>query len=87
MSMITLNGTLVNTYTAPKRGEDGEDKDKVQIMGNFPVKGSDEVRMDLVTVTVKDARKFADMVGSEISLPVGAFSPQKGTVIFYSVTH
>ena len=87
MSMITLNGKLVNIYTAPKRSEDGEDKDKVQIMGEFPVKGTTEVRMDLVTVTVKDARAFEDMVGTDISLPVGAFSPQKGTVIFYSVTH
>lgn len=87
MSMITLNGKLVNIYVAPKRSEDGEDKDKLQIMGHFPVKGSNDIRMELVTVTVKDSRKFEDMVDTDISLPVGVFAPQKGTVIFYSVTH
>jgi len=38
-----------------------------------------------MTITVKDAREFADLEGSEVSVPVGAFAPQKGTVIFFQV--
>ena len=81
MSMITLNGILVNVYTQPKRGERDE-KDKIQILGDIPIENGG-VRKDLITVTVEDARAYEGREGSEVSVPVGAFSPAKGTVIFY----
>ena len=83
MSMITLNGQLLNVYKAPARGE-GDEKDKVQILGDIPLPNG-EIRKDLMTITVKDARKYEGLTGSEISLSVGAFAPQKGTVIFFEV--
>lgn len=83
MSMITLNGILLNVYKAPARG-DAEEKDKIQILGDIPLPNGD-VRKDLMTITVKDAREYENKIGEDVSLSVGAFAPQKGTVIFFQV--
>ena len=88
MSMITLNGSLLNVYRAPvrKAAEEGEkEKDKIQILGDVALPNG-EVRKDLMTITVKDARNYQDLQGSEVSVSVGAFAPQKGTVIFFEVS-
>ena len=88
MSMITLNGILLNVYKAPVRkgAEEGErEKDKIQIHGDVALPNG-EVRKDLMTITVKDSGKFSSLEGSEISVSVGAFAPQKGTVIFFQVS-
>jgi hypothetical protein len=85
MSMITLNGSLLNVYKAPirKGAEDGEtEKDKIQILGDIPLRNG-EIRKDLITISVKDARKYEDLEGTEVSIAVGAFAPQKGAVIFF----
>jgi hypothetical protein len=87
MSMITLNGTLLNVYKAPVRkgADEGErEKDKLQILGDVALPNG-EVRKDLMTITVKDSREFNGQEGTEISIAVGAFAPQKGTVIFFQV--
>ncbi len=87
MSMITLNGTLLNVFRAPVRrnAEEGErEKDKIQILGDIALPNG-EVRKDLMTITVADARQYQDRQGSDVSVSVGAFSPQKGTVIFFEV--
>ena len=88
MSMITLNGNLLNVFRAPvrKAAEEGEkEKDKIQILGDVALPNG-EVRKDLTTITVKDARKYQDLQGSDVSVSVGAFAPQKGTVIFFEVS-
>lgn len=87
MSMITLNGKLLNVYRAPVRkgAEEGEkEKDKIQILGEISLPNG-ETRMDFMTITVKDARAFEGRINEDVSVPVGAFSPQKGTVIFFQV--
>lgn len=88
MSMITLNGQLLNTYRAPvrKNAEEGEkEKDKIQILGDIALPNG-EVRKDLMTITVRDARKYQDLEGTVIAVSVGAFAPQKGTVIFFEAS-
>jgi len=85
MSMITLNGTLLNVYRAPvrKNAEEGEkERDKIQILGDIALPNG-EVRKDLMTITVSDYRDYQDLVGGEVSVSVGAFAPQKGSVIFF----
>lgn len=85
MSMLTLTGTLVNTFRAPLRrgAESGEqEKDKLQLLADVKLSNG-ETRKDLVTITVPDARKFEGTEGTEISLPVGVFAPAKGQVIFF----
>lgn len=88
MSMITLNGTLLNVFRAPvrKNAEEGEkEKDKIQILGDIALPNG-EVRKDLMTITVKDARRYQDKEGTQVAVSVGAFAPQKGTVIFFEAT-
>jgi hypothetical protein len=88
MSMITLNGSLLNVFKAPvrKSAEQGEkEKDKIQILGDVALPNG-QLRKDLMTITVKDARKYQDLQGSEVAVSVGAFSPDKGTVIFFEVS-
>lgn len=88
MSMITLNGRLLNVFRAPvrKNAQEGEtEKDKIQVLGNIALPNG-ESRYDLMTITVKDARQYQDKEGTEITVSVGAFAPQKGTVIFFEAT-
>lgn len=85
MSMITLNGTLLNVFRAPvrKNAEEGEkEKDKIQILGEIALPNG-QIRNDLMTITVRDAGEFEGRKGDTISLSVGAFAPQKGSVIFF----
>ena len=85
MSMITLNGVLVNVYRQPSRKDADTvlEKDKIQVLGDIP-QSNGEVRKDLATITVPDASQYEGRIGEEISLPVGAFAPNKGTVIFFA---
>lgn len=86
MSMLKLTGLLVNTFRAPvRKGADSseQEKDKLQLLGDVLLKNG-ETRKELVTITVPDARKYADAEGTEISLPVAAFSPAKGQVIYFA---
>lgn len=85
MSMITLNGTLLNVYRSPlrKNAQEGEtEKDKIQILGDVALPNG-ERRKDLMTITVADAGKYQEREGMEVSVSVGAFAPQKGQVVFF----
>ena len=90
--MLNLTGVLINTYKAPayvskdaeKDAEKPEDKDKLQILGNVGLKNG-ETRKDLLTVTVKNIQDYEGLEGSEISVPVGAFAPSKGSIIFFGL--
>lgn len=85
MSMITLNGQLLNVFRAPLRkgAEEGEtEKDKIQILGEVALPNG-QIRNDLMTITVRDAGEYEHKKGEQVSLAVGAFAPQKGTVIFF----
>jgi len=85
MSMITLNGTLLNVFQAPVRkgAEEGEKpKDKIQILGDIALPNG-EVRKDLMTITVADHRDYKDLIGGEVAVSVGAFAPAKGSVVFF----
>lgn len=88
MSMITLNGQLLNVFRAPlrKNAQDGEtEKDKIQILGEVALPNG-QIRNDLMTITVRDAREFEGRKNEMISLAVGAFAPQKGSVIFFQAS-
>jgi hypothetical protein len=78
--MIHLQGQLINTFKATNR--EGEEKDKVQILGSIAQQNG-ESRYDLMTVTVQDAGKYSEKKGQQVTVPVGVFAPQKGTVIFF----
>jgi len=85
MSMLSLTGVLVNTFRAPLRrgaGEGEQEKDKIQLLGDIPLNNG-EVRKDLITITVPDARKYESDAGQVISLSVGAFAAAKGHIVFF----
>jgi hypothetical protein len=90
--MLNLTGVLVNVYKSPafisKDAQEGsqkpEDKDKLQILGDVGLKNG-ETRKDLLTVTVKNVQDYEGKEGSEISVPVGAFAPSKGSIIFFGL--
>lgn len=84
MSMITITGVLINAFKAPKREDQKIEKDKIQVMGDIALPNG-ETRKDLITVGVPDYRAYQGREGSEVSIPVGAFAPQKGTVIYYGL--
>ena len=90
--MLNLTGVLVNVYKSPafisKDAQEGlekpEDKDKLQILGDVGLKNG-ETRKDLLTVSVKNIQDYEGKEGSEISVPVGAFAPSKGSIIFFGL--
>lgn len=85
MSMLTLNGTILNTYTTPqgknKEGESYGGQEKIQIMCENTLKNG-EKRNELIDLTVKDAAKYGN--GEQVSIPVGVFI-MKGEAKFYAL--
>lgn len=86
MSMFTLQGIVVNVYTAPKgiskkTGEEYGGDDKVQILGDIPVKGG-QVRKDLVQLTTDQGEQLKSLQGQEVACPV-CFFARNGTVSFF----
>lgn len=87
MSMFTINGQVIGTFTQPgrvdeKTGEIGESKDKVQIFGDMPTQ-SGETRRELVTLSCEDRKEYEALQGQQVSIPMGVFAPAKGQVIFF----
>lgn len=85
MSMITVNGTLLNVYVQPTRVEGEEDeKPKIQVLGDIPQRNG-HIRKELVTISVPDISLYKGKEGEHVQVPVGTFAPSKGTVIFFGV--
>lgn len=86
MSMFTISGILVNVFQNPtKTDDDGkriEGAHKIQILGDIPLPEGG-VRKDLVNLTAHDVSKYKGAEGTEISVPVGAFAPSKGNIVYY----
>lgn len=83
--MLTLNGTITNTYTTPTgKNKDGESyggQEKIQIMCENTLKNG-EKRIELIDLTVKDSAKYGN--GEVVSIPVGVFI-MKGEAKFYAL--
>lgn len=86
MSMLTLTGVLVNTYTNPARkmrdGSLSDEKDKIQLLADIQLQNG-QTRKELVSLTVPDATKYEGQEGVELRLPVGVMAPQKDKIIYY----
>jgi hypothetical protein len=85
--MFTVMGKVVHVFDQPGRldkatGEMTEDTVRLQMMGQMPVQGG-ETRLDLITVKVDNKEKYEKLRNKEIRLPVGAFSPSKGQIIYF----
>jgi hypothetical protein len=88
MSMLTLNGQVVNVFDSPesidrKTGEVRAAASRVQIMARNTLQTGAE-RFELVTLKVDYPELYKPLVGASIRVPVGVFSDGK-TVLFYAL--
>lgn len=84
--MFNLTGQLAKVFVQPggvskKTGETFEDRDKVQLIGELPLPNG-QTRLELVTLSVDDARPYEAVKGKTIRVPVGFFASGKN-VQFY----
>lgn len=85
--MIRITGQVANVFVTKRSEIDGERRGgdhKIQILGEFPSEDQ-TVRLQLVDLKVKDAKPYQALKGKKVSVPVGAFSPAKGSVVFFVV--
>jgi hypothetical protein len=85
MSMISITGKVLNIFEKPatKRGdEEISAKSQVQLLGNIPLTNG-STKLDLVTLTTDNPKSFEQFKGKEVTVPIGVFSPQKGSIIYF----
>lgn len=85
MSMLTMNGQLLNIFVSPK-GENKEGKEyggqhKIQLLGDVALPNG-EVRKDMFTLTAHEIEDFKSLEGKNISVPVGIFAQSKAVTYF-----
>jgi hypothetical protein len=77
MSMLTLNGEVLNVYESPRgvnktTGETYGGQHRIQIMCQNTLQNG-EKRMELVDLTIDDVTPYKDAVGRSVSVPVGVY--------------
>jgi hypothetical protein len=77
MSMLTLNGQIINVFDTPestdkKTGEVRESKFRIQIMAENELQNGQK-RFDLVNLSVDDPATYKPLKGQFVRVPVGAF--------------
>jgi len=87
MSMFTVTGKVVHVFdqegsVSRETGEKQPDSVRLQMMGEMPVQGG-ETRFEMITVKVDDKKRYEVLKDKNIRLAVGAFSPQKGQIIYF----
>jgi hypothetical protein len=87
LSMFTVTGQVMKTFyqqgkTDKETGEIDEGSHKVQLLGEMPVKGG-QTRLDLITLSIENAKTYTDLQGKKIRIPLGFFAPSKGQIIYY----
>lgn len=78
MSMLMLNGTVINVFQSPKghnkkTGEEYGGQDRVQVMAEN-ILPNGEKRVDLVNLTVENPQAYTTLQGKPVRVPVGIFS-------------
>lgn len=89
--MLNLTGVLVNTFTSPafqssdaESGSEKPQKPKLQILGDVALKNG-EMKKELLTVSVPDLTPYEGKEGVEVTIPVGAFAPAKGSIAYFGL--
>lgn len=78
--MIQIEGQLMGIVEFKNR--DGEQKSKLQLLGHVPMPDGGS-KFDLMDVSVKNPEQYRGLETQTVTVPVGCFAPQKGTVIFF----
>jgi hypothetical protein len=85
--MLELTGKLVNVFKIddwknPKTGEVRPGGHKIQLLCENVLRNGEGKRMEMITLSVKNAKPFMDYIGQDIRVKVGAFVSGKA-VQFY----
>ena len=88
MSMFRVTGQLAKVYDQERKDQEtGEitKETRANILGEIPTRDGNDTRLDLQDIRIPDdlAASVRKLVGREISLPVGIFSPQRGRLVVY----
>lgn len=88
MSMLTLNGTVLNVFDSPagtdkKTGEVRPASTRVQIQAENTLENGQK-RFDMVTLKIQDGEVYKKLVGKPVRVPVGAFVAG-GSIMFYAL--
>lgn len=85
MSMLTLNGQIINVFETPKgtnkEGTTYGGQPRIQIMAENELQNGQK-RIELVNLTVDSISHFKPLVGQMVRIPVGVFVQDK-TPNFY----
>lgn len=88
MSMLTLNGVVLNVFDSPastdrKTGEIRPASTRVQVQAENTLENGQK-RFDMVTLKVKDGEVYKKLVGKPVRVPVGAFVAN-GSILYYAL--
>jgi hypothetical protein len=88
MSMLTLNGIVLNVFDTPastdkKTGEVRPLSTRVQIQAENTLENGQK-RFDMVTLKVQDGESYRKLQGSHVRVPVGAFV-LNGSILYYAL--
>lgn len=88
MSMLTLNGTVLNVFDTPastdkKTGEVRPAASRVQIHAENTLENGQK-RFELVNLKVADGEVYRKLQGKPVRVPVGAFA-SAGGIVFYAL--
>ena len=88
MSMLTLNGLVLNVFDTPqstdkKTGEIRPASTRVQIQAENVLENGQK-RIDMVTLKVASGEVYQKLVGKHVRVPVGAFV-MNGSIMYYSL--
>jgi hypothetical protein len=77
MSMLTLNGKIINVFDTPestdrKTGEVRDAKFRIQVMAENELQNGQK-RYDLVNLSVDQPALYKPLTGQLVRVPVGAF--------------
>lgn len=89
MSMLTLNGTVLNVYDSDERkdkksGEIIPASTRVQIQCENTLQNGQK-RMELHDLKVTNGEVFRKLLSRPVRIPVGVFATAGGGVLFYAL--
>lgn len=90
MSMLTLNGIVLNVFDTPestdrKTGEVRPASTRVQLQAENTLENGQK-RFDMVTLKVKTGDLYRKLVGKAVRVPVGAFVAN-GAILYYALNN
>lgn len=88
MSMLTLNGTILNIYESPKgtnktTGEVYGGQSRIQVMCENTLQNG-EKRIEMVDLTIGDSSPYRELLNKPVRVPVGVYVAN-GKPMFYAL--